>query len=66
MPGFEETMLSYSLKSKEQGWAWYVVDEDGETVASGVAVDRDVADAAVRHAYQAAAARPPVDLQLAA
>jgi len=66
MPGFEETMLCYSLKPKDFGWAWYVVDADGETVASGFAPDRDVANADIRNAYEAAAAREFSELRLAA
>lgn len=66
MPGLEETMLCYSLKPKDHGWAWCIVDADGETVASGFASDRDVASADVRDAYHAAAARPFAELAIAA
>jgi hypothetical protein len=65
MPGLEETMLCYSLKPKDLGWAWYVVDADGVTVATGFAADRDVANADVRNAYNAAA-RGPGELRIAA
>ncbi|CAN7424708.1 hypothetical protein LJR225_002754 [Phenylobacterium sp. LjRoot225] len=66
MPGLEETMLCYSLKPKDLGWAWCVVDADGETVASGFAADRDAAGSDVRAAYNAAAARQLAELPLAA
>jgi hypothetical protein len=66
MPALEETMLCYSLKPKDLGWAWYVVDADGETVASGFSADRDIANSDVRAAYNAAAARPCGDLAIAA
>jgi hypothetical protein len=65
MAGHEDTLLSYSVKPKDLGWAWYVVDEDGETVASGLAAARDVADQDVRDAY-AIAARQVAELPLAA
>jgi len=66
MPGFEQILLSYSLKPKDHGWAWQVVDEDGGTVVAGFAADRDVADADIRAAYHAAAARSHTDLAIAA
>lgn len=66
MPGLEETLLSYSLKPKDHAWAWYVVGADGETVAQGLAADRDRADAEVRTAYNAAATRQLTALPLAA
>lgn len=66
MPALEDTTLCYSLKLKDLGWAWYVVDADGETVASGHAADRDAANSDLRSAYNLAAARSHDDLALAA
>jgi len=55
MPGQDETMLSYSLKPTDEGWAWGVLDLDGEVVAYGAAADRAAAQAAIRSAYSHAA-----------
>jgi hypothetical protein len=55
MPGQDETMLSYSLKPTDDGWAWGVLDLDGEVVAYGAAADRAAAQAAIRGAYSRAA-----------
>ena len=48
-------MLSYSLKPSDNGWAWGVLDLDGNTVAYGAAADRSAAQAAIRSAYSRAA-----------
>lgn len=55
MPEQDQTMLSYSLKPSENGWAWGVLDLDGNTVAYGAAADRSAAQAAIRSAYSHAA-----------
>lgn len=57
MPEQDQTMLSYSLKPAGQGWAWGVLDLDGNTVAYGAAADRDAALAAIRTAYSSAASQ---------
>lgn len=49
-------MLSYSLKPQGSGWAWGVLDIDGEVIAHGAAADRIAAQAAIRIAYSRAAA----------
>lgn len=51
MPEQDQTMLSYSLKPAGQGWAWGVLDLDGNVVAHGDAADRNAALAAIRTAY---------------
>ena len=55
MPGQDQTMLSYSLKPQDGGWAWGVLDVDGEVVAYGAAAHRAATQAAIRIAYSRAA-----------
>ena len=44
--------LAYSLSQCEDGWTWFVYDEDGVTVADGADNSRAAAEAAVRLAMQ--------------
>ena len=60
MPGQDQTMLSYSLKPQGSGWAWGVLDVDGQVVAYGAATDRAAAQAAIRRAFRRAAAASSV------
>lgn len=66
MPEQDQTMLSYSLKPAEHGWAWGVLDLDGNTVAYGAARDRSAAQAAIRTAYVRAAGQMSGALSIAA
>ena len=60
MPGQDQTMLSYSLKPQGSGWAWGVLDVDGQVVAYGAATDRAAAQAAIRRAFRRTAAASSV------
>ena len=66
MPEQDQTMLSYSLKPADNGWAWGVLDLDGNTVAYGAAGDRTAAHAAIRNAYVRAATQQTSALSIAA
>ena len=57
-------MLSYVLKPQDGGWAWGVLDLDGEVVAYGAATDRAAAQTAIRSAFRRAAAASPVARQV--
>ena len=59
-------MLSYSLKPSDSGWAWWVLDLDGATVAYGAAPDRNAAQAAIRAAYSRAVSSPTHGFSIAA
>jgi hypothetical protein len=48
--------FAYSLAQAESGWAWRILDEQGETVAQGVDLNQLAAQAAVEHAIRQAAA----------
>jgi hypothetical protein len=48
--------FAYSLAQAESGWAWRILDEQGETVAQGVDLNQLAAKAAVEHAIRQAAA----------
>jgi hypothetical protein len=66
MPGQDQTMLSYSLKPHGGGWAWGVLDSDGEVVAHGAAADRAAAQAAIRSAYSRVAREVEAAVSVAA
>ena len=59
-------MLSYSLKPADNGWAWGVIDLEGNTVAYGAAHDRSAAQAAIRTAYTRAATQRTSGFSIAA
>jgi hypothetical protein len=42
-----EAPFAYSMVHVESGWSWSVLDEDGETVASGQDLSQSRAQAAV-------------------
>ena len=48
--------FAYSLAHAETGWAWRVLDEEGEVVASGLDLSRSDAEEAVEATIQRAAA----------
>jgi hypothetical protein len=48
--------FAYSLAHAETGWAWRVLDEEGEIVASGLDLSRSDAEEAVEATIQRAAA----------
>lgn len=55
MIGRDASTLSVTLKATERGWAWWVIDEAGDTVLQGGAADRETAQGALRAAYGRAA-----------
>ena len=44
----QDRALAYSMKQAEDGWRWYVYDEDGITVADGADASQAGAQAAVQ------------------
>jgi len=49
-----EKPFAYSLSHAEAGWAWRIVDEEGETVDQGVDMSQSGAQAAVESAIRRA------------
>lgn len=62
----DQAMLSFAFKATDQGWAWCVIDEAGDTVAAGSAGDRALAEGELRAAYSLAASRRGGKLAIAA
>lgn len=46
---------AYSLAHADSGWAWRILDEDGETVAQGLDLSQSDAQASVETAIRMAA-----------
>ena len=66
MTGRDDPMLSVALKATDEGWAWWVIDEAGDTVAHGRAADREAAHGALRTAYGAATSHRDTGVGIAA
>lgn len=50
-----ELPFAYSLSHEELGWTWRVMDEDGQTVATGAHASQSDAQAAVEATIRRAA-----------
>jgi hypothetical protein len=49
-----ELQLSIALKPDGEHWTWSLIDVGGDTVASGAAADRAIAERQLWRAYRAA------------
>jgi hypothetical protein len=45
----EQSLLAYSLRQAESGWAWNVYDPEGDVIASGTAATQSAAE---RYVYE--------------
>ena len=43
----EQSLLAYSLRRADSGWAWTVFDPEGDLVASGTAATQSAAEQVV-------------------